>query len=180
MKWMFASDIHGSAKHCGNMLHTYEKEGAERLFLLGDLLYHGPRNDLPEEYSPKRVIGMLNEYKSSILAVRGNCDAEVDQMVLEFPIMADYAFLCTGVHTIYLTHGHVYHEKHLPPLKSGDVLMHGHTHVLGVEKAGTITILNPGSVALPKEGHPRTYAILEDGEFQIKDFEGRIIKNLII
>ena len=176
MKIMFASDIHGSAYYCRRLLDIYGRSGAGRLVLLGDILYHGPRNDLPKEYAPKEVIAMLNPMKNEICAVRGNCDTEVDQMVLEFPVMADYALLAIDGITIYATHGHVYHENHLPPMQKGDVLLHGHTHVLRADRCGDITILNPGSVSIPKEGNPPTYAILEDGVFRILDFEGRVIK----
>ena len=107
MKWMIASDLHGSAYYCRKMLEAFEREGADRLFLLGDLLYHGPRNDLPREYAPKEVIPLLNGKKEVLLCVRGNCDAEVDQMVLEFPVLADYAVLPVGQRLIYATHGHI-------------------------------------------------------------------------
>lgn len=176
MKYMIASDIHGSAFYCRKLLEAFEASGANRLVLLGDILYHGPRNDLPKEYAPKEVLAMLNGCKDRIYCVRGNCDTEVDQMVLEFPVMADYALLVIDGITIYATHGHVYHENHLPPMQKGDVLLHGHTHVLRADRCGDITILNPGSVSIPKEGNPPTYAILEDGIFRILDFEGRVIK----
>ena len=180
MKLFIASDIHGSAFYCRKLLDTYEKEGAQRMILLGDILYHGPRNDLPKEYAPKEVIRMLNDKKHEIYAVRGNCEAEVDQMVLEFPVLADYMLLFAGGRAVYATHGHVYNEEHLPPMKPGDVLLHGHTHVLRAEKKGDIIILNPGSVSIPKEGNPPTYAVLEDGIFTIRDFEGRMIKELTL
>lgn len=176
MKYMIASDIHGSAFYCRKMLEAFESSGADRMILLGDILYHGPRNDLPKEYAPKEVLAMLNGYKDRIYCVRGNCDTEVDQMVLEFPVLADYAlFVLDGV-TIYATHGHVYHENHLPPMQPGDVLLHGHTHVLRADRCGEITILNPGSVSIPKAGNPPTYAILDQGLFQILDFDGHIMK----
>lgn len=180
MKLLVASDIHGSAYYCRKLLDTYEKEGAQRMILLGDILYHGPRNDLPREYAPQEVIRMLNEKKDEIYAVRGNCEAEVDQMVLEFPVLADYMVLFEQGHAIYATHGHIYHEDNLPPVKPGDVLLHGHTHVLRAEKKGGILIWNPGSVSIPKEGNPPTYALLEDGVFRIKDFEGTIVKEMTI
>ena len=129
MKWMVASDIHGSAKYCRELLDAYEREKADRLLLLGDLLYHGPRNDLPEEYAPKMVIAMLNAKKNQILCVRGNCDAEVDQMVLEFPILADYCMLDLGTKLVYATHGHLTSAEQLPPLREGDLFLQGHTHV---------------------------------------------------
>lgn len=176
MKYMIASDIHGSAYYCRKMLEAMEKEQAGRLILLGDLLYHGPRNDLPREYAPKEVIAMLNDRKDRIYNVRGNCDAEVDQMVLEFPVLADYGFFEIGGKTIYCSHGHIYHENNLPPLCKGDVFLHGHTHVLRAEEKDGIIILNPGSVSLPKEGNPPTYAVLEHGIFTIKTFDEEIVK----
>ena len=178
MKLMFASDIHGSAYYCRKMLEAYQAEEAGRLILLGDILYHGPRNDLPKEYAPKEVIAMLNPMKNDICAVRGNCEAEVDQMVLDFPVMADYTLILYGERNLYATHGHIYNENNLPPLKNGDILIHGHTHVLKAEKREDYTLLNPGSVSIPKEGNPPSYAILEDGLFTIKGFDGTIIKEL--
>lgn len=178
MKLMFASDIHGSAYYCRKMLEAYQAEEAGRLILLGDILYHGPRNDLPKEYAPKEVIAMLNLMKNDICAVRGNCEAEVDQMVLDFPVTADYALILYGERNLYATHGHIYNENNLPPLKNGDILIHGHTHVLKAEKREDYTLLNPGSVSIPKEGNPPSYAILEDGLFTIKGFDGTIIKEL--
>ena len=178
MKLMFASDIHGSAYYCRKMLEAYQAEEAGRLILLGDIRYHGPRNDLPKEYAPKEVIAMLNPMKNDICAVRGNCEAEVDQMVLDFPVMADYALILYRERNLYATHGHIYNENNLPPLKNGDILIHGHTHVLKAEKREDYTLLNPGSVSIPKEGNPPSYAILEDGLFTIKGFDGTIIKEL--
>lgn len=178
MKYMFASDIHGSAYFCRKMLEAFQEEKAERLVLLGDLLYHGPRNDLPKDYAPKEVTAMLNGMKQLIYAVRGNCEAEVDQMVLEFPVMADYCILEIGGKTFYATHGHVYNQDNLPPIREGDILIHGHTHVLNAEQRENYILLNPGSVSIPKEGNPPTYGIFEEGIFLIKDFQGNIVKEL--
>lgn len=172
MKLLIASDIHGSARYCGELMAAWDREGAERMLLLGDILYHGPRNDLPEEYAPKRVIPMLNGRKRDILCVRGNCDTEVDQMVLEFPIMADYALIEAEGYRIYATHGHVFHRGHLPPLQEGDILLHGHTHVPAWEELEAYTCLNPGSVSIPKNGSPRGYMILEDHTFRWKTLAG--------
>ena len=160
------------------LLEIYEASGAERLILLGDILYHGPRNDLPKEYAPKQVIAMLNQYKNEIYAIRGNCDTEVDQMVLEFPIMADYGLLCFDGLTFYATHGHVYNEDHLPPMQPGDILIHGHTHLLRADKIGDITVLNPGSVSIPKGGNPNTYALLDGNTFSIRSLDGDVVKEL--
>ena len=134
MKYFIASDIHGSAYWCGKMLEKFYDSGAEKLILLGDILYHGPRNDLPRDYAPKKVIEMLNPLKDRIYAVRGNCEAEVDQMVLDFPVLADYALLVLNGHTIFATHGHLFNEDKLPPISNGEALLHGHTHLLKAEK----------------------------------------------
>ena len=176
MKWMIASDLHGSAYYCRKMLEAFEREGADRLFLLGDLLYHGPRNDLPREYAPKEVIPLLNGKKEVLLCVRGYCDAEVDQMVLEFPVLADYAVLPVGQRLIYATHGHIYHVKNLPPLAPGDVLLHGHTHVPAWTEFGQGNLyLNPGSVSIPKENSPHSYMTLEGNTMQWKELESSAV-----
>lgn len=171
MKIMIASDIHGSARWCRAMLDAFDREGASRLVLLGDLLYHGPRNDLPDEYAPKQVLALLNARRDKLLCVRGNCDTEVDQMVLTFPILADYAVLPEGDRLIYLTHGHVYGETTPPPLCAGDMLLCGHTHVPACTAHDAFVYLNPGSVSIPKEGSPHGYITLEDGVFSWKDLE---------
>ena len=172
MKWMIASDLHGSAYYCRKMLEAFEWEGADRLFLLGDLLYHGPRNDLPRDYAPKEVIPMLNSLKDRLCCVRGNCDAEVDQMVLDVPVLADYCILPAGEKLIYATHGHIYNLKNLPPLAEGDILLHGHTHVPAWTEFGQGNVyLNPGSLSIPKENSPHSYMTLEDGVFYWKDVD---------
>ena len=179
MKYMFASDVHGSAYYCRKMLDVYKEEKAERLVLLGDLLYHGPRNDLPKEYAPKQVIAMLNARKQDILCVRGNCEAEVDQMVLDFPILADYAVLPVGRRLVYATHGHVHNLKNLPPLAPGDVLLHGHTHIPAWTEFGKGNLyLNPGSVSIPKEGSAHSYMTLEGETFLWKTLEGEVYREL--
>lgn len=178
MKYMFASDIHGSAYYCRKLMEEYKKSGAERLILLGDLLYHGPRNDLPKEYAPKEVIAMLNQRKDEIYTVRGNCEAEVDQMVLDFPVLADYAVLVLNGLTFFATHGHHFNQEQLPPMKKGDILVHGHTHLLKAEKAGDYYILNPGSVSIPKGGNPATFAVLEEQTFRIMDFDGNVVASI--
>ena len=164
MKYFFASDLHGDAAAVEKMLEAYRISGAERLVLLGDILYHGPRNDLPAAYAPKRVISLLNAIRDEILAVRGNCDAEVDQMVLDFSVTADYAVLPLADGTrAFLTHGHVYSPEKLPPeMSSGDVLIGGHTHIAGVKRtAAGQAYLNPGSVSMPKENTPACYMVYD-------------------
>ena len=180
MKWLIASDIHGSAQWCRRLLEAWDKEQAGRLLLLGDVLYHGPRNDLPDQYAPKEVIAMLNARRERILCVRGNCEAEVDQMVLDFPVLADYAVLWEGSRLIYCTHGHVYNTGKLAPLQAGDVLLHGHTHIPAWEDHGAFHYLNPGSVAIPKEGSWHGYMTLENGRFLWKDFDGAIRHELTL
>ena len=180
MKLMFASDIHGSAVYARKMKELYEREGAQKLILLGDLLYHGPRNDLPEGYAPKEVIALLNGMKDELLAVRGNCEAEVDQMVLEFTVMADYAVLWLEGRMVFLTHGHHYNEQNLPMLKNGDVLIHGHTHVRAAADRGDYFFLNPGSLSIPKGDGVHSYMVYEDGVFTTKDTDGRVLETLDI
>ena len=174
MKLMIASDIHGSACWCRKLLEAWDREGAEHLILLGDILYHGPRNALPEEYAPMEVAAMLNERSGRIFGVRGNCDAEIDQMVLRFPMMADYSLLFSGQHTVFVTHGHLWHADALPQLRSGDVLLHGHTHLPGWEETSDgIFVFNPGSVSIPKKQSAHGYILLEDREWRWKDVSGK-------
>ena len=171
MKILIASDIHGSAYYCRMLLDALEREKADRLFLLGDILYHGPRNDLPRDYAPKEVIAMLNPLKEKLFCVRGNCDTEVDQMVLNFPILADYAVLPLGDRVIYATHGHKLNCDNPPPLCKGDILLNGHTHIPADKDMGTFRYLNPGSVSIPKEQSPHGYMTLENGKFLWKRLE---------
>ena len=175
MKLMFASDIHGSAYYCRKMLERFEKEQPEKLILLGDLLYHGPRNDLPKDYAPKEVIGMLNGIKKELLCVRGNCEAEVDQMVLEFPVLADYMVMFEAGHMFFITHGHLFNKEKVPMLKPGDILIHGHTHIQAMEDCGDFFYINPGSVSIPKAGNQHSYMMYEDGTFTIRNLQGEDI-----
>lgn len=173
MKLLIASDIHGAAGYCRDLLAAWDREGADRLLLLGDLLYHGPRNDLPPDYAPKEVIALLNARKNQIFCVRGNCDTEVDQMVLAFPILADYAVLPAGERLVYVTHGHQFNMKTPPPLCQGDVLLHGHTHIPAWEPFGRENLyLNPGSVSIPKNDTAHGYMTLENGVFTWKTLSG--------
>lgn len=170
MKLLIASDIHGSAYWCGKLLELARQEQPDKLVLLGDILYHGPRNDLPREYAPKQVIPMLSAWADKILCVRGNCEAEVDQMVLPFPCMATYSQLLVDGKTFFLTHGHHYHPDALPTLREGDVFLYGHTHVKLDEMRQNIRCLNPGSVSIPKDGS-HSCLIYENGEFSFRILE---------
>ena len=171
MKIMFASDIHGSAYYTRLVKERFIEEKADKLVLLGDLLYHGPRNDLPRDYAPKQVIDILNSLSEDILCVRGNCDSEVDQMVLNFPIMAEYMVMYLDGKELYITHGHKFNLNNLPSIKKGTYLMNGHTHVSANEEINGIIYLNPGSVSIPKENTGHSYMIYEKGEFTLKNIE---------
>ncbi len=168
MKLFIASDLHGSAKYCKDMLDAFEREGADKLLLLGDILYHGPRNPLPEGYLPAEVSALLAPYKEQIVCVRGNCDSEVDQMVLPFPCLSDYALVCVDGINIYLSHGH----RAVPPMTERDVYLTGHTHVPVAERIPYLH-LNPGSVSLPKENSERGYIVYETGVFVFKTLGGK-------
>lgn len=177
MKLMIASDIHGSAYYCEKMINAFKSENAEKLLLLGDILYHGPRNDLPKDYNPKQVIEMLNNIKNDLLCIRGNCDTEVDQMVLNFPIMAEYCILYLDNHMFFATHGHKFSEENPPLLKMGDILVNGHTHVPKHEEYKNFIYINPGSVSIPKSNSKNSYIIYENSKFLWKDLDGNIFDN---
>ena len=180
MKWMIASDIHGSAAYCEKLLAAFGREQADRLLLLGDLLYHGPRNDLPQGYAPKEVIAQLSGVKDKVFCVRGNCEAEVDQMVLPFPVLADYCLLEQKGRVLFATHGHHYNLENPPLLQPGDVLLHGHTHIPAKDNSLGFWYLNPGSVSIPKENSPHSYMTLEDGQFLWKDLDGAVYDSLAL
>lgn len=168
--YAIASDIHGSAVWCEKFLAAAKNAGAEKLLLLGDLLYHGPRNDLPDGYDTKKVTALLSAVKDRVLCVRGNCDSEVDQMVLPFPVLADYAlFSCESterIFSLFLTHGHLFNAEHPPRLNAGDVLFNGHFHVpCHKPLSGGAYYLNCGSVSLPKDGTPHSFVLMKNGTF---------------
>lgn len=188
-KLFFASDIHGSAYYCSKMLEAFDKEKADMLILLGDILYHGPRNDLPKDYAPKKVISMLNERKNKIVCVRGNCDTEVDQMVLEFNCMAEQAVLYVDGVKMVLAHGHKLSGVSKPALCANDILICGHTHVPKIERQlidandvskGEYTYINPGSTSIPKEESHHGYMIFENNTFTMKDFDAKEINKLVL
>lgn len=168
MKLMFASDIHGAFPSCVQMLKRFDEEKAERLIILGDILYHGPRNDLPAGYAPKEVIRLLNQRKNKLFCIRGNCDTEVDQMVLEFPILAEYALLFLEGKQVFVTHGHNFNTSQPPLIADGDILIHGHTHIQTIDTSNGYVYINPGSVSLPKDNNEKSYMTYENGLFQVK------------
>ncbi len=175
MKLLICSDIHGDLESAKAIIDAHKAHGTDKIVILGDILYHGPRNDLPKTYAPKSVISLLNEYKNELISVRGNCDTEVDQMVLEFPVLADYAIVCVDKINMYLTHGHKYGPDNPPPLSRGDLLLCGHTHIIANEAFGMDNIyINPGSVALPKNGCPRSYMIYENRTFTVYEIDGKV------
>lgn len=178
MKIFVISDIHGSIYYLKKSLELYEKERADYILILGDELYHGPRNPLPLEYNPKEVAEILNKYKDKIIAVRGNCDSEVDQMLLEYPIMGDYTTILLNNKRIFATHGHIYREDNLPNLQEGDIFIYGHTHLPVAYKVNEIYMLNPGSISLPKGGNKNSYGIFENNYFYVKSLEGEILKEI--
>ena len=178
MKLFFLADIHGSLSCLEKAILRFQEEKADYLVLLGDALYHGARNPLPEGYSPKETAALLNRFAEKIVAVRGNCDSEVDGMVLSFPIMADYSTILYRSRRFFLTHGHLFNEGSLPPLAGGDVFVYGHTHLPKAEKENGVWILNPGSITLPKGNAPGTYGLLEGDVFAIKELSGAVYRQV--
>ncbi len=179
MKLLIASDIHGDAVCCQKILDAADSRGVDKIVLLGDILYHGPRNDLPENYAPKKVIELLNQNSEKLLCIKGNCEAEVDGMVLSFPVLSDFGWIYDSEKNIsmYLSHGHKFNPENLPPLPDGSVFLYGHTHLLGFVKQDGVLCLNPGSVSLPKGGNPKSFAIYENGEFSIFSLDGDLIES---
>lgn len=178
MKILFATDLHGSMFYLEKLMEILEKENVDKIVLLGDLLYHGPRNPFPKDYNPQKVYENLNKFKEKIVCVRGNCDSEVDQMVLDFPIMADYTIINVDDINLFITHGHLYNKEHMPKISS-DFLIHGHTHINTIEKLENGSYyINPGSISMPKENQENSYMIYENKKFIIKNLEGKEIKSL--
>lgn len=180
MKLLFAGDLHGSSWYATKLQDIIRAESPSKTILLGDLLYHGPRNDFPKDYDTKKVTAILNGLKEDLMAVRGNCDTDVDQMVLEFPIMADYILLFLDGHMAFVTHGHLFNERKLPHLKKGDIFIQGHTHLWAAYDRGEYFFLNPGSLSLPKGDKIHSYMVYENAVFTLKDVEGNILKKLDI
>jgi len=179
MKLLIISDIHGDYDDLKKVISVFKEKQLDKMILVGDLLYHGPRNPLPDGHDPKAVANLLNQYKDKIIAVRGNCDAEVDQMVLDFPMQGDYVELYIDDHRFFITHGHLYDENHLPPLNQGDVFIYGHYHVPVAKKMNGITIFNPSSLSLPKAGE-KSYGIYEDRELKIYTLNHELVASVKI
>ena len=175
MKLLVISDIHGSLFYLKKILNNFEKNSYDKILILGDELYHGPRNPLPKEYNPKEAAELLNRYKSKIIAVRGNCDSEVDQMVLDFPITADYNMILWENKKIFMTHGHIYNIDNPLPMEDGEIMIYGHFHIPMTEKKEGKIFLNPGSVSLPKGESLNSFGVFENGKFYIKDMEENIL-----
>jgi putative phosphoesterase len=180
MKLMFISDIHGSQYYLNKILERYAVEEPDYIVILGDILYHGPRNDLPKGYNPKGVLEELNKLKEVIIAVKGNCDGEVDQMVLEFPMMNDYTIILYNNKRIFATHGHKYNCEKMPNLSIGDIFVSGHTHIPVTEKKEGIYFINPGSISIPRNNKPNSYGVLTEDRIDIKDLDGKIYKTINI
>lgn len=178
MKIFIISDIHGSVEWLKKALKIYEAGDYDQIALLGDVMYHGPRNPLPDGYNPKKVSYLLNGYKDKIIAVRGNCDSEVDQMLLEFSIMSDYSTILLKGRRVFMTHGHIFNEMNMPPLQDGDIFLQGHTHIPSAKKNKGIYICNPGSISLPKMHNPNSYGVLTNRVFQVIDFDGNILEEI--
>lgn len=167
MKYLVVSDIHGALSGAQSAIHAFTYHHCDWILCLGDILYHGPRNDVPADYAPKKVITLMNEQKDHITAVRGNCEAEIDQMVLDFPCMADSNTLFLQQRRIFMSHGHLFSRDSLPPLNKGDMFLSGHTHIPTTDLIDGIYLCNPGSISLPKGGHPRTYGVLDEEGFHV-------------
>ena len=179
MKLFFISDLHGSLPATEQVLEKYRASGADYLVILGDILNHGPRNPVPQGYQPAAVARLLNYYSEQIMAVRGNCDSEVDQMLLDFPMLESYSWILLEKGTrIFLTHGHLYNSDKRPPLKKGDVLAYGHTHIPVAEQSNGQFIYNPGSITFPKEGYPASYGLLEGNTFSVLSFSDKLLKQV--
>ncbi len=175
---MVISDIHGSLFYLKKVIEIFEKNNYDKILILGDELYHGPRNPLPKEYNPKEAAELLNRYKNKIIAVRGNCDSEVDQMVLNFPITADYNMIFWENKKIFMTHGHIYNIDSPLPMEDGDIMIYGHFHIPIIQRKNEKMFLNPGSISLPKENNPNSFGVFENGSFYIKDMEENILNEI--
>lgn len=178
MKFVIASDLHGSAYYAQKILDVCDKEKAQKLILLGDIYNHGPRNNLPKDYAPKMVADLLNGVKENLVVIKGNCDSEVDKMISEFSFVEDLV-LISGGKTIFLTHGHVYNKDNMP-VSNFDAIIYGHFHTGFVERQGQVVVANTGSLSLPKNNTPHSYIVVEDNTITLKDIDGNQINKIDI
>lgn len=174
MKVLVVSDIHGSSYYAEKIKEIVERENPEQIILLGDLYYHGPRNDLTQEYAPMKVAEVLNSLKDKLLVVKGNCDAEVDEMISDFKF-EDHLLLDINGKKIYFTHGHKYNIEKIP-YEDFEILIYGHIHQGFIQEKEGYLFANPGSISLPKCGTEHSYLILEEDKFILKDVEGKILQ----
>lgn len=175
MKYLIASDLHGSEYYAKKLLEAFEKENAQTLILLGDIYYHGPRNPLPEDYNPKGVAELLNGIADKLIVIKGNCDSQVDTLISEFDFIED-GVICVEDKNVFLTHGHVY-NKQTPPKTTFAAVIYGHFHTGFIERAGNTVFANPGSLSLPKDGTPNSYMTLTGKLLELKTLSGETIAN---
>lgn len=180
MRYFIISDIHGSSAYLKKALDLFAAGSYDYLVILGDILYHGPRNQIPEGYNPQEVVSLLNPLAKQIIACRGNCEAEVDQMLLKFPCLSDYSLIVDGKVSLFATHGHLYTADNFPMTPGTSVFLSGHTHLWVLEQKEDVVVCNPGSITLPKENRPHTFATYEDGQLFVKDLEGQVLAHLTI
>lgn len=179
MKVLIISDIHGSVTSANKIKALDDIHNYDNIICLGDFNYHGPRNPIPENYNPKEVVTILNGLKHKMIGVRGNCDADVEQMLYEFSMMSYLIEMEFENHNVWMTHGHKYNEDNLPPLKDNDIFMYGHTHLLVAKKQNNHYIFNPGSITLPKGGNPKTYGVMDNNGLHIYDLDDALIKEVL-
>lgn len=176
MKYLVASDIHGSIKYAKRLLEIYQEEQANTLILLGDLYYHGPRNPLPLEYNPMEVSKILNQYKDKLIVIRGNCDAVVDEMISEFKFIDHYQITLNNKNIMF-THGHLYNKEYIP--ENIDILIYGHFHTGFIEYVNNTLCINAGSITLPKNNTAHSLLIMEDQFIKLIDLDGNLIKQVL-
>ena len=179
MRIFVYSDIHGSAYYAEKIYDIIRKNKFDKICILGDVLYHGPRNPLPEGHNPMKVVELVNKYKDITLGVRGNCDAEIDRVLCEFPMSNDYEEFCLrDGRKVFMTHGHIQKPDFHKPLEKGTIFLYGHYHVPKAEVDHGIYLCNPGSISLPKENNPNSYGILTEEGFTVYDFDGKVLRNI--
>ena len=180
MKLLILSDIHGFSDPLEYILKAFYEENCTMILFLGDALYHGPRNSIDDGYNASRTIEILNSLSDKILAVRGNCDSEVDQMVLDYSLLSDYHMVFDGMRKIFFTHGHIYNRANMPLLNRGDIFASGHTHIAEIEDVKGVIHFNPGSISLPRRNTQASYGIYDGTSLMVKSLEGEILKSMVL